>query len=58
MVPRGNEEGGDEDKGENSKRCGVEDAKEWDASAFYMHAGTMGRVMLINITIYWNVERD
>lgn len=48
VVPRGDEQGGGEDEGEESECCGVEDAKEWDASAFYMHAGNMGRIMLIN----------
>ena len=48
MVPWGDEQGGGEDEGEESECCGVKDAKEWDASAFYMHAGNMGRIMLIN----------
>ena len=51
MVPRSDEEGGGEDEGEESERCGVEDAKEWDASAFYMHAGNRGRIVLIDIIL-------
>ena len=58
LVPRGDEEAGGEDEGEKSERCGVEDAKEWDAGTFYMHAGTMGRIVLINIIIVACGEED
>ena len=57
MIPRGDEERGGEDEGEESEGCGIEDTKEWDASAFYMHAGNTRRIVLINIILWWNVER-